>query len=157
MKLEKLALVAEIIGSVAIVITLVILILEVRGNTSELRAATLANIAARTQEFALLSARSRQLTEVQEKRNAGELLDPSDLNQLSSILIGALKLAEESFIAEREGRLDQEIWETRAAFMLGQLSHEVAREQYALFRDGGVLIEDFTAWLDLELAERYGE
>ena len=41
--------------------------------------------------------------------------------------------------------------------MLGQLSHEVAREQYALFRDGGVLIEDFTAWLDLELAERYGE
>ena len=40
MKLEKLALIAEIVGGLAIVITLVVLIMEVRGNTNAIGAQT---------------------------------------------------------------------------------------------------------------------
>ncbi len=157
MKLEKWALIGEIVGSFAIVVTLVILIFEVRGNTGEIRAATLADIARRTQEFALLNARSRQLAELYAKFDEGEELSSADLMQLGSVTIGALKLAEESFIAERDGRLDPEIWETRAAFVIAQLNRKVLRDQYVSFRESAVLVPEFTDWLDLALREAYGE
>ncbi len=44
MKLEKWALIAEIVSGVAIVVTLVILIFEVRGNTSAVQIATIDNV-----------------------------------------------------------------------------------------------------------------
>ena len=40
MKLEKWALIAEIVGSFAIVATLIVLIVESRGNTEAIRAST---------------------------------------------------------------------------------------------------------------------
>ena len=40
MKLEKWALIAEIVGGVAIVVTLIALIVELRGNTGAIRAQT---------------------------------------------------------------------------------------------------------------------
>ena len=157
MKLKRWALIGEIVGSFAIVLTLVILIFEVRGNTGEIRAATLANIAVRTQEFALLNARSRQLAELYAKLDEGEELNSADLVQLGSVTIGALKLAEESFIAESDGRLDLDIWETRAAFVIAALNHKVLRDHYVGFRETAVLVPEFTDWLDLALLEAYGE
>ena len=47
MKLEKWALLAEIISGVAIVVTVIILIVEVRGNTTVLRATNRQSIAER--------------------------------------------------------------------------------------------------------------
>ncbi len=44
MKLDKIALIAEIVGGAAIVITLIVLLLEVRGNTAAIRAATLLEV-----------------------------------------------------------------------------------------------------------------
>lgn len=44
MKLEKYALLAEILASVAVVVTLVVLLIEVRGNTAAIRAATLLEV-----------------------------------------------------------------------------------------------------------------
>ena len=44
MKLDKIALIAEIVGGAAIVMTLIVLLLEVRGNTAAIRAATLLEV-----------------------------------------------------------------------------------------------------------------
>ena len=44
MKLEKWALIAEVVGGVAIVVSLVVLIFEVRGNTEAVSAATFQNV-----------------------------------------------------------------------------------------------------------------
>ena len=44
MKLDKIALIAEIVGGAAIVITLIVLLLEVRGNTAAIQAATLLEV-----------------------------------------------------------------------------------------------------------------
>jgi len=38
LKLEKWALMAEVVGSCAVVLTLIILIVEIRGNSDEMRA-----------------------------------------------------------------------------------------------------------------------
>jgi len=44
MKIEKIALLAEIVGGAAIVITLIVLIVELRGNTNALQIATIDNV-----------------------------------------------------------------------------------------------------------------
>ena len=48
MKLEKWALIAEIVGSVAVVTTLIFLIIEIRGNSAAVRAESLTSISERT-------------------------------------------------------------------------------------------------------------
>jgi len=51
MNLEKTAAIGEIINSVAIVVTLIILVVEVRGNTAAIQAQTIQTAAALDQEF----------------------------------------------------------------------------------------------------------
>ncbi len=157
MKLEKYALIAEIIGGFAIVVTLIILVFEMRGNTEEIRAATLANIAARTQEFALLSIRNPHMADIEYRLSTGAELSPTEIELVGGVVIALLKLGEESFIAYRDGRLEEEIWGTRGAVVLNLLDDELERDLYVEFREGGVLIKGFTDWLDAELIERYGE
>ena len=64
MNLQKAALVAEIVGSIAVVITLVVLIFEVRGNTDAILAGNRQSVAARTGDFALTVAGNPELAAV---------------------------------------------------------------------------------------------
>ncbi len=134
---------AEIIGSVAIVVTLIVLIFEMRGNTDEMRAATLANLAARTQAFPLAVATNPQVANLWARIEAGEELSPSDEAQIKGVVVIALKLEEKSFIARRDGRLDEEVWRTRAAFALLVLRHQSLRDYWKQMRLNGAFIPAF--------------
>ena len=61
MKLERCALVAEIVGSIAVVVTLAILILEVRENTDESRASNRQSVISDLREQLLVRAQSPSL------------------------------------------------------------------------------------------------
>jgi hypothetical protein len=65
-KLSDWANLAEIVGSFAIVVTLVILIVEVRANTAATEAATRQSIAARTEVITLTTAATPSLALVLE-------------------------------------------------------------------------------------------
>jgi len=151
------AVMAEIIGAVAIVVTLVILIFEVRGNTEELRAATLSNIAERTQEVNLLKVRNLQFAEVMTRLEAGDELSPAESYQVIDYLLSVLKVAEESFISYKAGSLDEDIWLTRASAALAHLQDDRSRAMYISIRDRGSLTAEFTNWLDVASIERNGE
>ncbi len=157
MKLEKWALMAEVVGSFAVVLTLIILIVEIRGNSGEMRAATLANIAARTQALPLAAATNPQFADLWARMTAGEELTPTEEAQVDMIVIVVLKLAEESFIAHRDGRLDDDVWQTRAAFALNILGNPYAREYWKQIGPLGVFIPAFADYIDTALAERYRE
>ena len=157
MKLEKWALIAEIVGSFAVVVTLIILIVEVRGNTEELRAATLSDLAGRTQEMQLLPTRHPQYADVIARMLAGDELTAAEIIQSESSLVATLKLTEESFIAYRDGRLDEVIWLSRGAVALNLLGTDLNKELYPALRDRGSLVPAFTDWLDAALVERYGQ
>lgn len=156
MKLEKYALIAEIVGGFAIVVTLIVLIVELGGNTEEMRAATLANVAARTQALPLALATNPQFADLWARMGAGEELSPVEEAQVSGILVIALKLAEESFMAYRDGRLDEEVWQTRAALALNLLRRESSRKYWEGARTQGAYVPGFVDWLDTALVERYG-
>jgi hypothetical protein len=156
MKLEKWSMIAEIVASSAIVITLAILIVEVRANTSELQAATQDSIAARTQEIALAPVMNPQWAEVLAKFNAGEELTNAERAQVLGEYISLVRLAHDSFIAYRDGRLDDEIWQTRAAFLVNLMGNPQRRAMWGSGRPE-LFVDDFVVWLDAELLERYGE
>ncbi len=158
MNTTKMVAMSEIISSAAIVITLIILIFEVRSNTEETRAATLTNIAGRTQQFTIAHMTNPQVEQVWNQMSSGGDLDDADSGLVGSLIIAALKVAEESYIAYKDGRLDEEIWDTRATLALAALSSGRAREIWMNeMRNRGTFIKEFAEWLDTALLEKYGE
>jgi len=157
MKLEKWALVAEVIGGMAIVVTLVFLIIEIRGNSAAIRAATATSISDRTQTALLSIMSNPALMEASLRQAHGEELSALDEALLSQRHAANMKLAEESFIAFRDGNLDPEIWLTRAEVVLDNLASEQERTRWAVRRESGWYVQDFVEYIDAELAERYGQ
>ncbi len=79
MKLEKWALVAEIMGSLAVVVTLIILIVEVRGNTAAIREQTIdAQRYAENERRTRIIANVGGLTDLIMKHRTGESLTATE-------------------------------------------------------------------------------
>jgi hypothetical protein len=157
LKLEKWALIAEIIGGFAIVVTLIFLIVEIRGNSAAIRAATATSISDRTQALILSSLANPALMEASLRDANGDELSALDEMLLSQSHAARLKLAEESFIAFRGENLDPDVWLTRAEFALDTLASERERSRWAVRRESGWYVQDFVDYIDAELATRYGQ
>jgi hypothetical protein len=157
LKLEKWALIAEIVGAFAIVVTLIFLIVEIRGNSSAIRAATATSIADRTQTLILSSLANRTLMEARLRDANGDELSALDEIFLNQSHGASMKLAEESFIAFRDGNLDPDVWLTRAEIVLDNLASERERGRWAVRRESGWYVQDFVDYIDGELSMRYGQ
>jgi len=150
MKLEKWALIAEIVGAVAIVVTLIFLIVEVRGNTEAIRAANRQSLATRAQEMALTLATEPDLRRAIAETNGVEVPGPDD-----GFVTANLRIAEEAYLLYLDGQLSEDYWQTRAAVALDGLRSATLRNNYESLRDRGFFTSEFTAWLDQALSESY--
>lgn len=157
MRLEKWALIAEIISGIAIVVTLIFLIVEIRGNSAAIRAATATSISDRTQTLILSSLANLALMEASLRDADGDELSALDEALLSQSHAASMKLAEESFIAFRDGNLDPDVWLTRAELVLDNLASERERGRWAVRRESGWYVQDFVDYIDGELSMRYGQ
>jgi hypothetical protein len=150
MNLQKCALLAEIVGSIAVVVTLVVLIFEVRGNTDAIRAGNRQSIAERTGNFALAVASNPELAAIQGQALGG---NPVEMQQATSYMVAVLQLVQESYFLYRDGLLEEAIWRTRANFAIGNVRSEFGRARYERLKQSGVLAPEFSQWLDAELAK----
>ena len=141
----------------AIVVTLVFLIIEIRGNSAAIRAATATSISDRTNSMLVTNSSNLALMEAVLRQSRGEELTPLDELLLGRSDAGNLKLAEESFIAFRQGNLEEEVWLTRLEFVLDMLASEHGRARWAVRRETGWYVQGFVDYMDAELARRYGE
>jgi hypothetical protein len=158
MNTSKIADLSEILSSIAVVVTLVVLILEVRSNTDEVRASTMATIAGRTQQFNIAHMTHPEVELVWGKMTQEGDLSAAEIETVTSLVIGALKIAEESYIAYINGRLDEEVWLTRARLALAAMRHEQSREIWSSFlRYHNSFVPVFVEWLDAALIENYDE
>jgi hypothetical protein len=156
-RLSNWASIAEIVSGVAVVVSLVVLIVEIRGNTDEVRAAALTNISGRTQELILANMSDPALRAARLKERQGQELSPSDELLLDQALSLQMKYTEESFLAFRDGRLDEEIWQTRANQIVDSLGNENDRRRWDRRKDRGWYVDDFVQWVNSEITTRYGE
>ncbi len=157
MRLEKWALIAEIISGIAIVVTLIFLIVEISGNSAAIRAATATSISERTQTLILSSLANPALMDASLRDAGGDELSALDEALLSQSHAASMKLAEESFIAFRDGNLDPDVWLTRAEIVLDNLASERERGRWAVRRESGWYVQDFVDYIDAELSMRYGQ
>lgn len=150
MNLQKWALVADIASGMAVVVTLIVLIFEVRGNTDAIVVGNRQAIAERTSDFALVVASDPDLSAIQ-TRFVGRGVD-AETQRANSYIIAVLQTVQESYFLHQEGLLDDAIWRARANFALVQLRSEYGRERYERVKGAGTLVPEFTQWIDAELA-----
>lgn len=109
MKLEKWALIAEVAGGIAIFVSLIVLIVEVRGNTDALRAQTLnAQYQSERQRREILVTNDGGIADILVKSTLGQELDPVERFRLNRYYNSLLEDFEWQFGEMRAGRLPED-------------------------------------------------
>lgn len=158
MKLEKWAMIAEIVSGVAIVVSLIFLILEIRENTDATRASTRESITERVERLTLTVATNPGLAGILARDEgfarlgaAGEFT-PAETMQLRGFLTALMRNTEEAFLQMKEGRLEESYFRGRLAGMVLMVSFGAGRELYESQR--GDYDDEFQELIDREIAIR---
>ena len=152
MKLSDWASIAEIASSVAVVVTLVILILEVRGNTAAMEAATRQSIAARTEAITLNTAMTPDLARILNDPNSVEA-GTTEGWQLLSFYTTLLRHTEEAYLQWQEGRLDEEYFSRRAAGAFGAMESDAFRDAFEQLKSS--YDPGFIGWVEANILSEH--
>lgn len=150
--LQKWALVAEIVSAVVVVVSIVFLIFEVRSNTEAMQAQGLQSIAERTQQISLSVALDPELAEISSLFWGVS----AEQNRINSYLVSVMKIGEESFIQYHNGNLDEDVWQSRASYVLMHMQNEAARRIFEAITSSGNWVPKYVEWLTQEIDIRYG-
>ena len=162
LKLTEWASVAEITSSIAVVITLIVLVLEVRNNTGAMQAATRQSIAGRIEQLAMDVAGNPELAELIAQDTAFSTLGASgdyslaETLQMRGFITALLRNSEEAYFQMQEGRLDESYFRARIAALPGFIGAGGGAEIYCSLKTNGAYDRGFTGEIDIALAERFG-
>ena len=151
LRLAEWASIAEVIGAIGVVISLIYVGVQVSENTDEIRATNRQELVGRAHTATNRIASSPELSQAISNIANGEPLTPSQQIQYGFFVRGMIYDVQEAFLLHQEGRLDQKYWETRAALIVSYMTQELAQSIYIRDRALGVLHEDFVLWADEEL------
>ncbi len=149
--------IAEIIGAVAVVFSLLYVGYEIQRNTKVGLASNRQEIAARAQDLALYSAEAGIYRLLFDESADTAELTAAEQDRLTAYIGALLRTTEEAFLLNRDGLLDDEYWMTRAGVMMAALRTDNARQIYIRTRDRGFYTSDFTAWADSALKSKQGD
>jgi len=112
MKLSDLASIAEIVSGIAVVVTLVVLIVEIRDNTQVLRLSAYNNNVDSINEFGTLISRDADNGRIWNSFVSGdtENLTEVDRRRLTDWLFILFRTYEKAYFSERSGLIGEEEW-----------------------------------------------
>ena len=112
-KLQNWALISEIVGGVAILITLVLLLLGIQQNTRAIRAATYDDLVADLANYNMTLTTDNEIDEIvfQVSAEGRESLTDRQRFQYMQINLVRFQLYERAYIQWIEGNLDDSLWE----------------------------------------------
>ena len=151
LSLPEWASIAEIIGAIAVIFSLIYVGIQVQENTNEVRAANRQALINRASAAVGGVAANPVLAVAISKSTSGEPFSPAELVQYQYFVRGVLYDIQEAFLLHEEGRLDDAYWQTREALILAYLSQESAQDVYRRDKALGVLHADYVRWLDSAL------
>ena len=150
MKLKKYALISEIIGSIAVVVTLIVLVVEVRENTAAIHAANRQSISERIEYRTIAIATSPELS-----RLLASVQEPGAIKtgstewwQVGSFYAGLLTATEEAYLQYHDGRLTQNFFEARARRALLLLDNPIGREYFSFTKEADYFVPEYMEWVD---------
>lgn len=112
-KLQQYALIAEIVGGIAVVVTLIFLAFEMRANTQAMRAATYDSLVADIANWRLIYTTDEELQEIDFLRitEGRDALSPLQARYDANVVIALFQHYERAFIQWRAGNLDDSAWD----------------------------------------------
>jgi len=150
--LSEWANIAEVIGALAVVVSLLYVGVQVRHNTNEVRASNRQQLIGRAHTSAIALTGNPEMAALMAKARAGDPLTPAEFIQHGFLVRAVLYDVQEAYVLNREGRLDDAYWRTRAGIVVAYLASASAREVYAREKVQRALVPDFIEWLDNELS-----
>ena len=139
MKLEKYALIAEIVSGVAIVVTLVILIFEIRGNTGAIRDQTAQNTFALSFQATTFQSEAEARVLGKLEAEGWEALHDTEAYLAAVVLRAHFTTYDNHYYQYRRGNLDEDIhraYEERIiATLLSSATQEWWSESRAMFTE----------------------
>jgi len=148
LSLSEWASIAEVIGAVGVVISLIYVGIQVSENTDEIRATNRQQLIGRAHTATNHVASSPELAHALSKLGSREPLTPAQQIQYGFFVRGMVYDVQEAFLLHQEERLDEAYWKTRAALIESYMTQGKARDIYFRDRDLGLLHEDFVLWAD---------
>jgi hypothetical protein len=152
MNLQKYGLLTEIIGLVAIVATLIVLIVEVSGNTLALEAATRQGFASQDQAFFQSIIDTSVVAEAWAKRDAGQELTPLESSQLMHREHLNFRIFEHAYSQYQLGTLQAAEWDRyENVIRIVMANNEAARQMWERYET--VFAPEFVAVVEAVRAE----
>ena len=132
MQISKFRDIGEVLSIIAVLITLVFLILEVRENTAAIRTESYGESINRLNEWRLDLASNRELSQMFADFNDREVmdLDRAERQQLSFIMGSLWSIYETAYFARSYGTLGESEWLRFEGMMCRQYEIAVAQEQF---------------------------
>lgn len=150
-QLQRWALVAEIVGGMAVLVTLLILIVEVRGNTNALRAQELGVINQQNQAVLLAYIENSDVYTM-------ALTDPKSLSieenmKLTSLTSLRLNILQRHYLALESGIINRQDWESRLVSVPIYLGSDYGRVLWENVKGDFAHMPQFVEDIDKALAE----
>jgi len=144
--LEKTSAIAEIVSSIAIVVTLVYLAVQTAQNTAAIQASTRQAMAAEDRELLALAFESPEVFDFF-TREVGSLAD-SERIRMMLFLVTFVRNRENQWLQYRNGVIDAETWRTYSSSIGPILSFEIARPWWVARSATGEWDSGFVAYVN---------
>lgn len=149
-KTTRMGFFAEIISSIAVVISLLYVGYEIRQNSEQVRVANRQSIASRVEQLTLAVANNPDITGTLENE------DPENLTQYRSRQLGNFNGAffrniEEAYLMYLEGQLSEEYWLTRVPHALVRMNDQATQNWWQGQKMS--FTPRFREWLENELTQ----
>ena len=154
LKLSDWASIAEIVGGVVVVMSLVYVGIQIKQTTIEVREGNRQELISRAFNATGRVAASPELAAIFSKVAEGQPLSAPEATQYAYFVRGLLYDIQEAFLLHLEDRLSDEYWDTREATFLVYMTNPSAREVYERDKAIGVLHDRFVHWADQRLANQ---
>ena len=150
--LQEYALIAEIAGGIAVILSLLYVGFQIQLNTAERRADSVQSITAGNRELALVYVNNEQAGIAWHKVLDGEELTERELHLMADSLYAHLMLLEETYSKYQEGYIDKDVLDARVALIESKiLWSPQMKNVYQNMRAARIYSKPFREWLDSRL------
>lgn len=143
---------AEIVGAIAVVLSLLYVGYQIQTNTAEKRVDSVQSITSGYRDLALVYVNNEDAGIAWHRVLDGEELTKRQVDLMSDSIYAHLMVLEEVYDKYQEGYIDEEFLNARVSLMAQKLllSPQI-RRSYEGMKLGGIFSKTFVQWLDGEL------
>lgn len=161
MKLEKWALVAEIVAGLAVVISLIVVAFELDQNTEQARLETTAlqnatyqNLVTNVIDLNSLIVQDSEFAEIVNRAEADpSALSPADIRRLSSYAISTFRHGDMAYFLYTQGTIDQDRLDSLLSIVITRINSSPSSSRiWDEFKEAGILSSAYVAYVE-ELRE----